>query len=292
MLAAPAAPAGLTATPASGTRFRLAWTDGSINETRFGLERRHLDSATWTPFRPLATLVPNVTVFADTGLVAGRAYRYRVNACNPAGCSAWVMSGQVVAPVTPAAPAGIGAALQSRTSIRVWWADNSGNETGFEVIRRSRGADGVWGAWVARGAAPPSSGVFLDSAGIGSYQYRVRACDGPLCSTWITSEMVVMPVAPAAPTGPAAVALSPTSIQVTWTDASSGETGFAVSRRRWTAETGWQPWVDVVHAPANATVFLDAGVAPAPAYEYRVAACAGVVCSIWTSAVRVRLPDS
>lgn len=290
-VAPPAAPSGLTATAVSGTRLRLNWTDGSVNETRFGLERRHLDSGTWTPFRPRATVAPNVTVFADTGLVAGRAYRYRLNACNPAGCSAWIPSGPVVMPVAPIAPSGIRTYLVSRSSIGVAWADNSGNETHFDVIRRAHGPDG-WGAWAPRGTTPPGRGSFADSAGPGTYQYRVRACNGPECSSWITSEVVAMPVPPATPTGPAAVALSATSIRLTWTDASSTETWFTVSRRMSSPGGGWQPWGAVARVSADGTVFLDEGVAPAQAYEYRVAACAGEVCSSWSPTVRVRLPAS
>jgi hypothetical protein len=106
----------------------------------------------------------------------------------------------------------------------------------------------------------------------------------------MTSTQVVMPQRPAVPTAPAAVALSPTSIQVTWTDASSGETGFAVSRRIWNSATGWQPWAEVGRAAADSTAFIDDGPPPGPTYEYRVAACAGVVCSAWTPTVRIRLP--
>lgn len=293
-LAAPVAPPALTVTPLSGTLLRITWADSSTNETGFRLERRgRLEDGTWTAFQQIAAPGADARVFADRGLVAGMAYRYRIAACNAAGCSAGTTSPPVVMPVAPAAPAGLGAAIVSPSGIRVTWTDASHNETGFGVLRRARGADGVWGPWVERGTARAGATAFADSVAAGGYQYRVRACNGPLCSAWITGAAVVMPTPPAAPTGPAVVALSATSAQLTWTDASGTESSFTVSRRIWSPEGGWQAWAVVATVRANSTAHADGGLLPARTYEYRVAACAaGVVCSAWSPTVRVRLPGS
>jgi titin len=293
-VAAPVAPPVLTTIPLSGTLLRIVWADSSTAETGFRLERRRrLGDGTWTAFEQIAAPAANTRVFADSGLVAGMAYRYRIAACNAAGCSVWTTSPPIVMPVTPAAPAGVGATVVSPSRIRVTWTDASHNETGFPVLRRARGADGVWGPWVERGTARAGATAFADSVAAGGYQYRVRACNGPLCSSWITGTMVVMPTPPAPPTGPAVAALSATSAHVTWTDASGNETSFAVTRRIWSPEGGWQAWAVVGTVPANSTGFPNGGLLPGRTYEYRVAACAaGVVCSPFSSAVRVRLPAS
>ena len=80
----PAAPSGLSATALSGSAIRLAWTDGSQNESRFAIER---SSGTGKPFKAVAQVGANVVTFTDTGLKPRTTYVYRVLACNDLGCS-------------------------------------------------------------------------------------------------------------------------------------------------------------------------------------------------------------
>jgi hypothetical protein len=75
----PAAPSGLAATPASGTRIDLSWTDNSADELGFELERRLLPAGA---FVFVAYLPPDSTTHADTGLPGGTAYEYRIRSVN------------------------------------------------------------------------------------------------------------------------------------------------------------------------------------------------------------------
>lgn len=84
---APSAPTGLTATVVSATRVDLRWTDTSSTETGFRLER--CSGAKCANFAVVATLGANVTTYSDTGLSTSTSYRYRVQAFNASGFSAY-----------------------------------------------------------------------------------------------------------------------------------------------------------------------------------------------------------
>ena len=86
-LPVPAAPANLVATATSTSQINLSWTDNSTNETEFRIER--CQGANCTNFTAVATVAAGVTSWSNTGLVANTAYRYRVRACNAAGCSSY-----------------------------------------------------------------------------------------------------------------------------------------------------------------------------------------------------------
>lgn len=82
---APLAPSTLAASVASASRIDLLWRDNSNNETGFRIERR-IGTGAWTQ---IATVGPNVTRFASTGLKSLTTYGYRVRAYNGIGASAY-----------------------------------------------------------------------------------------------------------------------------------------------------------------------------------------------------------
>ena len=81
----PAAPDGLVATPISATRIDLRWNDNATNETAYFVER----SSNGVAFSRIATSGSNVTIYANTGILAGATCYYRVGASNVAGFSAY-----------------------------------------------------------------------------------------------------------------------------------------------------------------------------------------------------------
>ncbi|MDW8309490.1 MAG: hypothetical protein RMK20_08970, partial [Verrucomicrobiales bacterium] len=98
-LAVPAAPSTLIATAVATNRINLSWSDNSIEEFGFKLERGISGTGPWTQ---IAILGPNTTAFADTnGLSAGTTWFYRLRAFNSAGDSAY--AGPVSA-TTPGLP--------------------------------------------------------------------------------------------------------------------------------------------------------------------------------------------
>ncbi|MCU0270427.1 MAG: hypothetical protein MUF83_17515 [Acidimicrobiales bacterium] len=108
VLAPPAAPTGLTATPHPPTTgepylsIELSWVNGDLLLTRsYELERRVSGTATWSP----VALVPPAqsTFHQDTTVTPGVAYDYRVRAVGVAGPGPWSSTASATAPTTTVA---------------------------------------------------------------------------------------------------------------------------------------------------------------------------------------------
>jgi hypothetical protein len=102
-----AAPSGLSATAGAGVQVTLTWTDSSVNELGFRIERRLVPAGGYSV---IATVGPNITSFVDntdTGLAAGPNYYYRVESFN-AGGGAYSNEANVTTPSAPAAAGGGG----------------------------------------------------------------------------------------------------------------------------------------------------------------------------------------
>ena len=79
-----------------------------------------------------------------------------------------------VTPITlPAAPTNLSATSSSSSQLNLTWTDNSSNETGFKIERKT-GAGGTW-SQVALLAANAISSSNIDLTALTQYSYRVRA---------------------------------------------------------------------------------------------------------------------
>ena len=166
---APAAPSNLGATNVSGSQNYLSWTDNSLNEDGFKVERS-LNSQ-FGPFSQIATTSASVVSYSDTGLATDQTYYYRVRAFNAGGDSGYTNTAYVItATVVPSDPSNLTATASSSSAI-LNWTQNSTNEEGFKV---ERGTDGVNFAGIATKGINATSHVDLGLAS-GAYYYRVRA---------------------------------------------------------------------------------------------------------------------
>ena len=111
LLAAPATPANLQATPASGTRVNLSWTDQSNNELGFALER----STDGVTFYLADTVGAGDVNYFDLTVQPGNTYFYRVRAFNPGGSSGYANTVSVTTPTVtlPIAPSSLKATALS-----------------------------------------------------------------------------------------------------------------------------------------------------------------------------------
>ena len=132
----PIAPSNLIATAVSHNQIDLVWQDNSDNEDAFNIERRTLD----TPYSRIATLGADSTTYSDTGLEPSTTYFYCVNASNVAGNSPYSNeSCATTMPVilVPNAPTNLVATTISSSQINLTWQDNSDNEQGFKIERKT-----------------------------------------------------------------------------------------------------------------------------------------------------------
>ena len=164
----PSAPTSATAN-ASGTSITVNWTDTSANEDGFYVERALGGGS----FARIASPGPNATSLIDSGLAAGTTYRYRVQAWNVGGASAFSNEASATtAATTVASPSALSAAARTATVIDLAWVDNATNETGFEVQRSTDGTTFTTIATLsANSQAYASTGLVKNRL----YYYRVRA---------------------------------------------------------------------------------------------------------------------
>jgi hypothetical protein len=100
----PAAPSDVAAYPASSTDIYILWTDNSSDENEFTVQRRVYTAGTWGSWTLVTKAAANATFHLDSGLTANTKYQYRVRACNPAGCSAYVTGVAVTTPAATSSP--------------------------------------------------------------------------------------------------------------------------------------------------------------------------------------------
>jgi hypothetical protein len=173
LTAPPAAPANLRGGVTSSTQVTLTWTDNSVNETAFAIER----STDGVNFTLIAWTPRNATSFTDSGLTTGSTYYYRVKATGTLGDSGYsnVVGLTVVAPPAPAAPSNLTASASVRGQISLTWTDNSNNEVGFRVYRSLDG-----NTWTLISTVGTNGTSFTDTGltpGT-TYFYRVRSFNG------------------------------------------------------------------------------------------------------------------
>ncbi len=302
--ALPAAPTGLAAAARStSATVVLSWTDASTSETGFNVQRSADAGVTWTAVGSLTRSAAQTAAtggtavsFSDTTALPGSAYQYRVTASNAGGASAPSNTVAVSAVPAPTAPTGVAATVASATGVTLVWTDASIDETSF-VVQQATVTGGVVGSFstvstvVRSGSQTTGTGgtaLSFSAAALTSgqaYAWRVVAANGlfPVTSapaSAISAAVLATPqvAVPAAPTGLAAAARSTSAtVVLSWNDASTTETGFAVQRSAdagatWAALGSVTPTAAQTSSTGTAFSYSDATALAASAYQYRVTA--------------------
>lgn len=171
LAATPAAPSAPAATALTYNTIRVNWTDNSSNETGFELVRSGSANGV---FQPVGTVSANATSFTDSGLMASRAYYYKVRAIGSGGESGFagpVNATTPAAPQTPVPPSQLEAVGGANNSVSLSWVDNATNETGYRVYRSTNGND-----FTAVVTLPANANAYTDQSTVSqtAYYYYVK----------------------------------------------------------------------------------------------------------------------
>lgn len=288
----PNSPTTLTAILQAGPQIMLSFTDNTLNETGFAIERaanngQYFRIATAPPSSPVSA-TGNVS-YIDTNVVAGNTFNYRVATQNSAGTSTYSNVASVAIKL-PATPTPLIATLQKGTlgpQVRLMFYDRATNENGFAIERSANG-----GAYVRIATAPVHAktgyATYYDTSIVpgNAYKYRVAAENYAGLSGYSNVVSTVIPAAPNDPSnftatnGPNSGTLR--SIILTWTDNSTNETGFSVQRA---TDAAFTTGLTTTAVAANAKKLTQTALKRNTSYWYRIRANNGaIISSGWVAA--------
>jgi len=185
--------------------------------------------------------------------------------------------GMTILKIFPSAPTGLTVAPYLFTRLDLAWKDNSSNETGFTIERKTEG-----GTYAKIAGVGANVNKYSDTgAQFGTkYFYRVKAtgafdsaysneATGLLQKFAMNPDIEYNKLIPAAPTGlaAAAVAGSPDKVKLTWNASSSSIDGYIVERK-----SGAADWKMTSTVGADKTSVTESGLNTDISYSYRVRA--------------------
>jgi hypothetical protein len=167
----PKSPTNLEATSISESQIKLTWTDNSTNETGFKIYRKK-GSGSWILLATKGVDAVSHTNWTAAGNTTTTTYSYYIQACNGNGCSPktnWA--------IVPHMPTELTATAVRSGRIALTWADNSTNETGFQIYRKLGTCESSMTFWERIKTTAPNITSYVNT-GLTSgttYSYRVRA---------------------------------------------------------------------------------------------------------------------
>jgi titin len=292
----PSAPTSLALQPASTSEIDLTWVDNSGNESGFNIERAPDNSGVAGTYTVIATVGPNITSFANTGLNAATRYWYRVRAFNTNGNSPYTneSSATTLQSPPPLAPTSLALQPASTSEIDLTWVDNSADESGFS-IERAPDNNGVAGTYAVI-ATVGSNITSFASTGLNAatrYWYRVRAfnTNGNSPYTNESSATTLLPPPPLAPSNLTLSAPSSSQINLAWTDNSSDETGFRIERAPDAGGVAGT-YAQIATVGAGVITFSNTGLTAGSTFWYRVCAYNLGGCSGYSNQASITTPLS
>ena len=175
----------------------------------------------------------------------------------------------------PASPSNLTTSVISGSEIRLFWNDNSSNESSFRVERRTTGSFQEIGAT----SAGATSYNDLTVASGQSYVYRVRATNDAGGSNYSNEAAATAP-GEKAPSNLVLNATGATTAQLTWVDNATSESGYDVE-----AKLSGALYEVVASLPANTTTATVGGLFSESLYAFRVRAKGGLGNSSYSNEV-------
>ncbi len=260
-------PTQLSATALSDASLRLTWTDNCSFEGGYKLERD--DGAGFVVIA--ANLAANTESYTDTDLTYGDEYHYRliIYTTGNTGDPVYLNSVGTVFP----SPTFLTALATDDITITLSWDDNYSFETGYTLQRSDDGA--AYDPLISLAAGVTEYTNTGLTYGI-DYQYRVAAETATNTSDWISSSTLTTVFV--GPSDIAVEAQDDVSIDISWTDNSSSETGFTLQR-----SVNGGSFTDINSPAANVTSYTNDALSLGVSYRYRVAAETATNTSAWST---------
>ncbi len=133
-----APPTDLKYTYVSSSKITLEWTDNSDNESGFKIEWKKGDEGEW---RVLTWVSSNVKAYTISDLNKHTRYFFRVRAYSYVDNADALSDELLVSTSLPFAPTELSAASFSSSTVKLKWKDNSDDENGFIIMRKTQFSD-------------------------------------------------------------------------------------------------------------------------------------------------------
>ncbi len=207
----------------------LTWKENAKTEYAYKVERAELTNGVPGLFTDLsktatqtigAAPLANANTFTDTtARTSNTDYQYKVTAIGAAGNSASATVNLATAPIAPVLNTVV---VNSTSQVTLSWADKSGNETGFQIVRN--------GVVVTTVAANATSFVDTGLLKLTPYAYQVVAVNAVSNAPSNTVSVTIPVDVVKAPVSLTATIASASSASLRWTDKSTNENNFTVWR--------------------------------------------------------------
>ncbi|HPU41245.1 MAG TPA: fibronectin type III domain-containing protein, partial [Acetivibrio clariflavus] len=256
-------PKNLHCVPVSARRIDLSWTNPQGWDYKLKIERRKSSSKDYTV---LSVLDSNISSYSDTdNIEPNQGYYYRITAFNEDGISA-SSSEYYIYTGPPTAAHSLSAEIVSYSKVILNWNDNSDNELGFIIERKSGSEDFTKIAEVPANVTTYTDGTLSADK---TYTYRVIPYNPYGNAKSYTKELSLSTsLLKDSPASLTATALSTNEIELTWSYEDLGNYATAIERK--SGSNG--SWEIVAFVPVGFTSYNDTALTDNNQYYYRVKA--------------------
>lgn len=245
----------------------LYWSDVSSVETGFELQRKMRFQS---HFASISEIDANDTSFHDTGLLPNTTYIYRIRALLDTLTSHWSDTASVYTELlTPLRPTDLAAEALAPRRVELSWSDNSDNEQGFGIERRTTLSEWEIIDSTCANEREVCRHIDISVESRTTYYYRVFGYNRFGNSRFSNEAEVTTPQpVPNRPTNLQATEVTFRSVTMEWQDNSEDELGFRLER----SLSLWEIWDYTRIIDANVTSHTDTTVEMETEYAYRVLA--------------------
>jgi len=244
------APTELVVLQTSVTSANLEWTDNSVGEEKFDIERK---LSTETTFQKIGEVTGSDTTnktWSDSNLIPNEFYNYRITAVHGVNSSQYTLTDYFNEFF---APSELNTFQNSLTSVTITWSDNNIGEDKFEIERKLETDT----EFIKVGEVTSNDSLtnfFIDTnlEPCSIYNYRIKALLGEFVSnnSYINYDNVIP-----APSNVTLSRISTTNsiIRITWEDKIIGEEGFIIERKDSNNDT----WTYLITVNQNEEMWID-----------------------------------